>query len=150
MLIHGTPLSIPHSGGTETEPRFWYWHGASGRRYIHSVYRLQTCPPLPGAVFLAVRSLGNLRTVLGAGRFAGLWNVNIPAGNAAHWQNLGADEIHVHLLSRDEAEAREIAADLEAALGEGRAISAEELVIERHRKPELGSRPVRAFGALAA
>src|SRR6478609_5390047 len=70
MIIHGIPLSIPYSGGTETEPRFWYWHGASGRRYIHSVYRPETCPPLPGAVFLAVRSLGNLRTVLGAGRFA--------------------------------------------------------------------------------
>jgi hypothetical protein len=124
MLIHGTPLEIPCSGGTETEPRFWYWHGASGRRYIHSVYRPETCPPLPGAVFLAVKSLGNLRTVLGAGRFAGLWDVNIPAGDAAHWASLGANEIHVHLLSRDETEARLIAADLKAALKDGIAVPA--------------------------
>jgi hypothetical protein len=149
MLIHGTPLSIPFSGGTETEPRFWYWHGASGRRYIHSVYRPETCPPLPGAVFLAVRSLGNLRTVLGAGRFAGLWDVNIPAGNAAHWESLGANEIHVHLLSRDDMEAREIVADLRAALKES--VSAGQPIRrEQNQELERRSRPTTAPGALAA
>jgi hypothetical protein len=127
MLIHGTPPEIPYSE-TETEPRFWYWHGASGRRYIHSVYRPETCPPLPGAVFLAVKSLGNLRTVLGAGRFAALWDVNIPAENTAHWASLGANEIHVHLLSRDETEARWIAADLKAAIKDGIAVPAGEPV----------------------
>lgn len=126
MFIHGTPLEIPFSGGTETDPGFWYWHGASGRRYIHSVYRPQTCPPLPGAVFLAVRRLGSLRTVLAAGRFAGFWDVNIPAGTADHWQGLGANEIHVHLLSRDEAEALAVAADLEAALKDAVAVPAGE------------------------
>jgi hypothetical protein len=147
MLIHGTPLSIPYSGGTETEPRFWYWHGASGRRYIHSVYRPETCPPLPGAVFLAVRSLGNLRTVLGAGRFAGLWDVNLPADDAAHWERLGANEIHVHLLSRDDREAREIAADLRAALKEN---SKAPLQREQNQEPERRNRPTTAPGALAA
>jgi hypothetical protein len=153
MLIHGTPLSIPFSGGTETEPRFWYWHGASGRRYIHSVYRPETCPPLPGAVFLAVKSLGNLRTVLGAGRFAGLWDVNIPAGDTAHWESLGANEIHVHLLSRDETEARVIAADLQAALKVGAAAPAGEPVrLEQNKEPERRTRstPTRTPGALAA
>jgi hypothetical protein len=130
MLIHGTPLELPSSPGceNETESRFWYWHGASGRRYIHTVYRPETCPPLPGAVFLAVKRLGNLRTVLGARRFAGLWDVNIPAGNAAHWASLGANEIHVHLLSRDETEARRIAADLQAALEDGNTVPAGEPV----------------------
>ena len=146
MLIHGTPLEIPFSGGTEAEPRFWYWHGASGRRYIHSVYRPQTCPPLPGAVFLAVKSFGNLRTVLGAGRFAGLWDVNIPAGDAAHWESLGANEIHVHLLSRDETEARRIADDLGAALKTGVTMPAENKEPERRNY----SSPIRTPGALAA
>ncbi|WP_119270687.1 hypothetical protein [Taklimakanibacter deserti] len=159
MLIHGTPLSIPFSGGTETEPRFWYWHGASGRRYIHSVYRPETCPPLPGAVFLAVRSLGNLRTVLGAGRFAGLWDVNIPAGDAAHWESLGANEIHVHLLSRDETEARQVAADLQAALKDGAAAPAGKaaqlafgLPDAQNKEPErrTHSTATRTPGALAA
>ncbi|WP_119390479.1 hypothetical protein [Taklimakanibacter lacteus] len=119
MLIHGTPLQIPFSGGTETEPAFWYWHGASGRRYIHSVYSPDKCPPLPGAVFLAVRRVGTIRTVLGAGRFAGLWDINIAAEGASHWRDLGANEIHVHLLSRNDEEARVIANDLHAALKVG-------------------------------
>jgi hypothetical protein len=153
MLIHGTPLEIPFSGGTETEPRFWYWHGASGRRYIHSVYRPETCPPLPGAVFVAVRSLGNLRTVLGAGRFAGLWDVNIPVVDASHWQSLGANEIHVHLLSRDETEARRIAADLKAALKIGVTVPAEAPTRpEQNKEPErrTHSASTRTPGALAS
>jgi hypothetical protein len=150
MLIHGTPLSIPLFGGTDTEPRFWYWHGASGRRYIHSVYRPETCPPLPGAVFLAVRSVGNLRTVLGTGRFAGFWDINIPAENAAHWGSLGANEIHVHLLGRDEAEACEIAADLEAALKESVTASSEPVRRKQNQGPERESCPTRAPDALAA
>ena len=150
MIIHGTPLSIPFSVATDSEPRFWYWYGASGRRFIHSVYRPETCPPLPGAVFLAVRSLGNIRTVLRAGRFAGQWDVNIPAESPAYWESLGANEIHVHLLSRDETEAREIAADLKAALGEGCIISAEESVRRQNQKPEHRSRSISASDALAA
>ena len=128
MLIHGMPLQIPFSGGTETEPGFWYWHGASGRRYIHSVYSPDTCPPLPGAVFLAVRRFGTLRTVLGAGRFAGLWDVNIAVESTLHWRDLGANEIHVHLLGRDDEEAQTIAADLSAALKDGTPVPAGEPV----------------------
>ena len=151
MLIHGTPLDIPFSGGTETEPRFWYWHGASGRRYIHSVYRPETCPPLPGAVFLAVRSLGNLRTVLGAGRFAGLWDINLPVDNAAHWASLDANEIHVHLLSRDDTEARRIAGDLGAALKDGvTAIAQASMRQDRKQEPERWSHRAKTPGTLAA
>src|SRR4051812_37922170 len=119
MLIHGTPSQISFPGGADAESRFWYWHGASGRRYIHSIYAPDACPPLPGAVFLAVRRLGTLRTVLGAGRFAGLWDVNIAALSTTPWRDLGANEIHVHLLSRDDREAQIIAADLSAALEDG-------------------------------
>jgi hypothetical protein len=151
MLIHGTPLDIPFSGGTETEPRFWYWHGASGRRYIHSVYRPETCPPLPGAVYVAVRSVGNLRTVLGAGRFAGLWDVNLPVDNAAHWASLGANEIHVHLLSRDETEARRIAGDLRAALKDGITEFVQgPIAQDQKQEPERWSHRARTSGTLAA
>lgn len=147
MLIHGTPLQIPFSGGTETEPAFWYWHGASGRRYIHSVYSPDKCPPLPGAVFLAVRRLGALRTVLGAGRFTGLWDINLPAGGIDHWRDLGANEIHVHLLSRSDAEAQATAADLLSALRQDAAAPAIKAP-EPARKIERNS--VRQPGALAA
>ena len=121
-------MQIPFSGGTETEPAFWYWHGASGRRYIHSVYSPEKCPPLPGAVFLAVRRLGTIRTVLKAGRFAGLWDVNIAVEGASHWRDLGVNEIHVHLLSRDDKEALAVARDLHAALKDGAPVPAGEPV----------------------
>jgi hypothetical protein len=89
--------------------------------------------------------------VLGAGRFAGLWDVNIPAANAVHWESLGANEIHVHLLSRDETEAREIAADLTAALRDGQTTSAE-APVRRHVDKELERRShqMKLPGVLAA
>lgn len=151
MLIHGTPLHIPFSGGSESEPGFWYWHGASGRRYIHSVYSPDTCPPLPGAVFLAVRRLGTIRTVLGAGRFVGLWGVNI-AQSTTRWRDLGANEIHVHLLSRDDQEAQAVAADLGAALKAGITVPAGEPArpAAQDREPERQRDLFRAPGALAA
>ena len=34
---------------------FHYWRGASGRRYLHSVYSLVGCPALPQANFILVR-----------------------------------------------------------------------------------------------
>ena len=49
MNIHGTPLSSTLLRDTDAADRFWYWRGQSGRRYIHSVYSLSACPPLPGA-----------------------------------------------------------------------------------------------------
>src|SRR4029077_8353939 len=34
---------------------FHYWRGASGRRYLHSVYSLIGCPALPRANYILVR-----------------------------------------------------------------------------------------------
>ena len=34
---------------------FHYWRGASGRRYLHSVYTLIGCPALPRANYILVR-----------------------------------------------------------------------------------------------
>src|SRR5438128_210826 len=110
MLIHGHPLTaIPPD--KSTEPRFWYWFGASGRRYIHSVYPTDCCPPLPGAVFIAVKRTGTLRTALAVGRFSVFWDMS-----AAQALCCDADELHVHLLARDDEEAELIAADLACAL----------------------------------
>lgn len=98
--------------------RFWYWRGRSGQRYIHSIYAAQSCPPLPGAVYVAVRRSGNAREALAVGRFASFLEAfSATAGRP------DADEIHVHLLARDEAGARAVLADLEGALAEIPAIS---------------------------
>ena len=92
--------------------RFWYWRGASGREYIHSIFGPGDCPPLPGAVYVAVRRHGDRRQALAVGLFTEFWN----EGDGVHLAHDGADEIHVHLLARDAADARAAAADLVASI----------------------------------
>lgn len=91
---------------------FWYWRGASGRRYIHSVYVAEACPVLPQAVYLSVKRLaGN--------RFAAL---SIEVADAVgllanrYVACTGADEVHVHLLAPGMREARVICDDLKAGV----------------------------------
>ena len=93
--------------------RFWYWRGISGRRYIHSIYAADSCPPLPGAVYVAVRRMGNGREALAVGRFPSF--LDAFSSTAA---GLAADEIHVHLLARNETDAKAVLTDLAGALEE--------------------------------
>jgi hypothetical protein len=110
MLIHGSPISINFPQGFGDNERFWYWRGASGKKYIHSVYEVGTCPPLPGAIYVAVRRIGNLRTVIAVSRFPPFWD-----GTFSAHENVDADEIHVHLLARDTISADTILSDLKSA-----------------------------------
>ena len=110
MIIHGRPLNAIFNDKS-AEPRFWYWFGSSGQRYIHSVYPAGRCPPLPGAVFIAVKRTGTLRTALAVGGFSVFWDMS-----GARELECDADEIHVHLLARDDRHAETIAADLAQAL----------------------------------
>ena len=114
MLIHGSPLAIKFPQGFGDAERFWYWRGASGKRYIHSVYAVDACPPLPGAVYVAVRRIGGLRTAVAVNRFTPFWD-----GSFSAHENLHADEIHVHLLAKDDVAANAVLADLNAAFGVG-------------------------------
>ena len=57
MLIHGSPIAINFPHGSHDNERFWYWRGRSGQKYIHSVYAGDACPPLPGAIYVAVRRI---------------------------------------------------------------------------------------------
>jgi hypothetical protein len=115
MLIHGSPISINFPLGSNDNERFWYWRGASGKKYIHSVYAASACPPLPGAIYVAVRRIGQLRTVTAMGRFSPFWD-----GTSSEMADVDADEIHVHLLARDNAAAEAILNDLKAAFAEVR------------------------------
>jgi len=115
MLIHGSPISINFPLGSNDNERFWYWRGASGKKYIHSVYAANACPPLPGAIYVAVRRIGHLRTVTAMGRFSPFWD-----GTSSELAGVDADEIHVHLLARDNCAAEAILNDLMAAFGEAR------------------------------
>jgi hypothetical protein len=116
MLIHGSPITAELPSDPGLQDRFWYWHGASGRKYIHSVYAPDNCPPLPGAIYVAVRRQGRMRMALSVGRFTPFWDGTMMSTEASHVARLGADEIHVHLLAKSSLMAEDILADLRDAL----------------------------------
>jgi len=97
--------------------RFVYWRGASGRRYIHSVYDVGACPPLPGALYLAVaRGAGGERRPVAIGRFAAIEAANLPSPMAGGEDLAAADEVHVHLLAENDADCERILGDLSQGL----------------------------------
>ncbi len=112
MLIHGTPIAADLPSDPDFKDRFWYWTGASGRKYIHSVYGLDDCPPLPGAIYVAVRREGPLRIVLGIGRFTPFWDGPLGGRDLVSLRRQGVDEIHVHLLAKSPEVAAAILEDL--------------------------------------
>lgn len=111
-MMHGYSLSanLPEDFGLGE--RFWYWRGASGQSYIHSIYARDLCPPVPGAVFVLVRKSGNTRQAVCTGRFDR--DGALPM-QYAHVN--GSDiEVHVHLLARDAGTAEHVLRDLEATM----------------------------------
>jgi hypothetical protein len=115
MLIHGTPIAADFPSDPDFKDRFWYWTGASGRKYIHSVYGLEDCPPLPGAIYVAVSREGPLRLVMGIGRFTPFWDGPLGERELASLRRQGVDEIHVHLLAKSPAVADAVLEDLRQA-----------------------------------
>lgn len=102
----GTPLP-------EAPPRFHFWTGASGKRYVHTVYSLFDCPTLEDANYILVRrSDRSRRTVLAIGRLANRCPTQNLAEIRQHSAALGADEVHVHLLASSSQEAEAVEADL--------------------------------------
>ena len=103
----GLPQDLP--------ARLHFWRGASGKRYVHTVYSLIECPPLPRAVYLLVhRDRDGRREVL---HIAGAEN-DAPTLNLARVRQrgaqLGANEVHAHFLAETEADRRLVTCDLRA------------------------------------
>ena len=97
--------------------RFVYWGGASGRRYIHTIYAADACPPLPGAVYVSVARAANGHCrALAVGRFPKLQAFNLARPAADGAMAGGANEVHVHLLAEGEAERQTIVDDLRRGL----------------------------------
>jgi hypothetical protein len=91
-LALGLPQDLP--------ARLHFWRGASGKRYVHSVYSLIECPPLPKAMYLLVhRNKDGQRQVL----HIGCGQSDAPTLNLARIRQrgaqLGANEVHVHFLA---------------------------------------------------
>lgn len=88
---------------------FRYWVGASGIRYLHTVFPISECPTFDEAVYIAVRRDGRPRAVTVGlfGPFGGGCEITAAA-------RLGADEMHVHLLAEGAAARRTVVRDLAA------------------------------------
>lgn len=97
----------------ENSPRFHFWTGASGRRYVHTVYSLFDCPPLEDANYILVRRRDRAtRAIQAIGRLSnGCATLNL-LEIRHHATELGADEVHVHLLAGSLQEACAVEADL--------------------------------------
>jgi hypothetical protein len=131
LMMLGHPLSVNLPEDLDLGERFWYWRGASGRSYIHSIYRRDLCPVVPGAVFVLVQVRDGSRRALSAGRFATEPMANTTARPAGHRDE---EEIHVHLLARSDACASLVLGDLLAAIN---------AVSQPVPEPPLHARPVQ-------
>lgn len=114
-LASNTPPA-PVATDLATTTRFHFWTGATGKRYVHTVYSLFDCPPLGCANYVLVRREGRTkRTVLAIGRVAGeAASLNL-AEIRQRGAQLGADEVHIHLLATDPAESQAVEVDLRTA-----------------------------------
>src|SRR6476660_10448668 len=95
---------------------FHYWRGASGRRYLHSVYTLIGCPALPRANYILVRRMDDgSRTPLALGQTKD----DAISLNLAHLRHQGArlcaNEVHIHLLAETPEERANVEGDLNKA-----------------------------------
>ncbi|MBU2582087.1 MAG: hypothetical protein KJ622_10250 [Alphaproteobacteria bacterium] len=97
-----------------------FWVGASGSRYIHTVHSLLQCPELPAVNYLLVhRDANGLPKVLAAGHTKN----DAPSLNLAeirrHGATLGANEVHVHMLTDNTSAAKVVEHDLRQAQLQG-------------------------------
>jgi hypothetical protein len=106
-------VSAAHESKAKESSRFHFWTGASGKRYVHTIYDLIDCPALPAANYVLVRRApGARRQILSIGRVR---NAS-PSLNLAEIRQrgaeLGADEVHVHLLAETPKLSRLVEFDL--------------------------------------
>jgi hypothetical protein len=118
MMPHWGPANEPALVCAEAAfaQAFHYWRGASGRRYLHSVYSLVGCPALPRANYILVRRFDDgTRAALAFGQTKD----DAVTLNLAHLRHegakCGANEVHVHLLAEDEEARALVETDLVGA-----------------------------------
>lgn len=100
--------------------RFQFWRGASGERYLHTVYGLIDCPELPIVNYILVnRAPSGERTALRVGRTSHDAETLNLAEVRHRGAQLGANEVHVHFLAETDAERQLIDFDLHARLFAG-------------------------------
>lgn len=112
---HVASMVAVQSQGDVTN-RFHFWTGATGKRYVHTVYSLFDCPPVGMANYVLVRREGRAkREVLAIGRvFSDTASLNL-AEIRQRGAALGAHEVHIHLLATSAQESQAVEVDLRTA-----------------------------------
>ena len=114
-----TKAPVLVSGVVQTAGKapFLFWTGVSGTSYVHSVYNLFECPPVEAANYILVkRHIDGQRTVISIGRaIHAIGTLNLAEIRLRSAQ-LGANEVHVHLLADDTTQSQRIEADLRGSL----------------------------------
>ena len=110
--------SLAHTGIAPADKTpFLFWTGASGTRYVHSVYNLFDCPPVEGANYILVKRHSNgHRTVVSIGRATSETGTLNLAEIRLRSAQLGANEVHIHLLADSSAQSQLIETDLRRSL----------------------------------
>ena len=87
-------------GAEDLANRFHFWTGGTGRRYVHTVYSLVECPALASGNYILVRRDENgERAVLSIGSAShDAASLNL-ADIRRRGAELGANEVHIHLLA---------------------------------------------------
>lgn len=95
--------------------RFQFWTGASGARYVHTVYDLLTCPTLPASNYMLIkRDNDGDPEILSIGQLTNSATSLNLAEVRRKGAQLGATEVHIHLLAEDASAAQDVQYDLQA------------------------------------
>jgi hypothetical protein len=125
--LEPAPPTAPYFAETDAEPlasladdplspRFCAWRGASGRRYIASVYEARACPAYCDAVLIVVEAAPDGRRRIVALADTGAFPEPVVARLARTPAPVaGRLELHLHLLAATTAERRAALDDLAAA-----------------------------------
>lgn len=104
--------------------RFHYWSGASGERYIHSVYQLVDVAELPRVNYLLVyRDERGRCHPLRVGRTTDASSTLNLADIRFRAARLGANEVHIHMIADTSRDRALVECDLRA--GQFRSLSGE-------------------------
>ena len=95
--------------------QFRYWRGASGRRYVFSVYDKVSCPAYDHAVLIAVtKEASGRRQIVFIADTGAL--PELVVAEAIRVAGGGAVELHTHLLAASAVARAEVVADLSEAV----------------------------------
>jgi hypothetical protein len=106
----------PRSSNGTSPADFQFWAGLSGRSYVHTIFDLIACPRVPACSYVLVkRHPDGSRAALRIGTVAAeAWSLNL-AEIRHRAAQLGANEVHLHLIASDAGSQQKVAEDLQAS-----------------------------------